>query len=357
MVNYTCLRCNYETKFKSSFINHLNRKNICLPTLEDISIEDIKKKYNLDNHLQNPPKSLQNPSKTLQNEKLCISLQNPPKSLQNPPKSLRNPSKIPPKPSKTLQNEKGKAVCEYCLREFTRRDNLTRHYGRCKIKKKEEEQNLKNKEVDNMYNNMNKDVEKNIHDDINNDLNNNISNIDKLTDKLTDKVEDLLIELCKKGKLTNTTNNTIHNTNNKNKIINIHINNFGSENTEYLNKDYLNNLLHGAFTAIPKLIEKIHFNPNHPENHNIKITNKKQPYIKVRKNDKWELHDKKETLETLVDDKYYILEDHYAGIEKEEDVSDHTKDIMEKFRNKFSEDKELQKDIQKQSEMIILNNS
>ncbi|MAO33146.1 MAG: hypothetical protein CMD03_00100, partial [Flavobacteriales bacterium] len=69
------------------------------------------------------------------------------------------------------------------------------------------------------------------------------------------------------------------------------------------------------------------------------------------------LHDKKETLETLVDDKYYILEDHYAGIEKEEDVSDHTKDIMEKFRNKFSEDKELQKDIQKQSEMIILNNS
>ena len=38
--------------------------------------------------------------------------------------------------------------------------------------------------------------------------------------------------------------------------------------------------------------------------------------------------------------------------EKEEDVSDHTKDIMEKFHNKFSEDKELQKDIQKQSEML-----
>ena len=35
--------------------------------------------------------------------------------------------------------------------------------------------------------------------------------------------------------------------------------------------------------------------------HNIKITNKKEPYVKVRKNDKWELQDKKEILENLVD--------------------------------------------------------
>ena len=30
---------------------------------------------------------------------------------------------------------------------------------------------------------------------------------------------------------------------------------------------------------------------------------------------------------------------------------------MDKFRDKFTEDKELQKDLQKKTEMIILNNS
>jgi hypothetical protein len=45
MVNYKCNRCGYETKHKANFITHLNRKNICSPLLEDISIENIKKYY------------------------------------------------------------------------------------------------------------------------------------------------------------------------------------------------------------------------------------------------------------------------------------------------------------------------
>ena len=342
MVCYICKRCGYIGTQKSNIKNHLNRKNICLPLLEDISIEEMKKMYgfiNSSKSLQNPPKPSKNPPKPLQNPSEINfenSLQNPPKNLQNPPKSLQNPSKTLQNPSKTLQNDSNKACCEYCLREFTRRDNLARHYGRCKIKKNLEENEKK----------MEKNDEKN---------NDSEKNTEKQIESLKDTVEDLLVELSNKN---TTIYNTTHNmTTHKNKIINIHINNYGSENTGYLKKDYLNNLLQGAFTAIPKLIEKIHFNPNHPENHNIKITNKKEPYIKVRKNDKWELHDKKETLETLVDDKYYILENHYSGVEEEKDVSIHTKEVMEKFRDKFNEDKELHKDLQKKSEMVILNNS
>jgi len=332
MVCYICKRCGYIGTQKSNIKNHLNRKNICLPLLEDISIEEMKKMYGFINSLKtlkNPPKPSKNPPKSLQNPSEINfenSLQNPPKTLQNPPKTLQNPPK-------TLQNDHTNAYCEYCLREFTRRDNLARHYGRCKIKKNLEENEKK----------MEKNDEKN---KINNE---------KQIESFKDTVEDLLVELSNKN---TTIYNTTHNmTTHKNKIINIHINNYGNENTGYLKKDYLNNLLQGAFTAIPKLIEKIHFNPNHPENHNIKITNKKEPYIKVRKNDKWELHDKKETLETLVDDKYYILENHYSGVEEEKDVSIHTKEVMEKFRDKFNEDKELHKDLQKKSEMVILNNS
>ena len=130
-----------------------------------------------------------------------------------------------------------------------------------------------------------------------------IKNQEQMKEQMKEMVEKLLIN---NGNTTNNNNNhNSHNTINNT----IHINNYGNENIDYLKENYLNNLLQGAFTAIPKLIENIHFNPQHPENHNIKITNKKEPYVKIRKNDKWELQDKKETLETLVDDKYYILEE------------------------------------------------
>ena len=45
MVEYKCLRCGYIGKEKRYLKNHLNRKNICKPILDDINIENIKKIY------------------------------------------------------------------------------------------------------------------------------------------------------------------------------------------------------------------------------------------------------------------------------------------------------------------------
>ena len=326
MVNYECQRCGYSTNHKASFTNHLNRKKICLPILENMGIEKIKKQYNIfkktklgNNSTQTAPFSTQTALFSTQTEKIKNEKQHL-NSTQIAPKQHPNSTLLAPKIIK----------CGFCDKLFTRKTGLTKHLKCCK------------KTGQNDYEKSSEFVK-----------------LRKDHDFWKDKVEDLLIALSKKSQnpnITNNTNNTYNTTTNQNKIINISINNYGNENTEYLNKDYLHNLLTGAFTAIPKLIEKIHFNPNHPENHNIIITNKKEPYIKVRKNDKWELQDKKETLETLVDDKYYILEDYYSEINSN-NISDHTKKVMNEFRNKFNYDKELQKDLQKKSEMIILNNS
>ena len=340
MVNYECKRCGYSTKQKCNFITHLNRKNKCHPILENISIEKMFEMYNFTKYIKN---STQIALFDTQTAPFSTQIQKNEKSKQHPnstqiaPKQHPNSTQIAPKIIK----------CDFCEKTFTRKTGLTKHLKCCKIK-----QNFDNEKNDENE----KKFEKNMKNEKNNDSEKDITEIDKLKkeqDKLKDQVEDLLIELSKK---TATINNITHNTtNNLNKIINISINNYGSENVDYLKKEYLDNLLTGAFTAIPKLIESIHFNPHHPENHNIKITNKKEPYIKVRKNDKWELQDKKETLETLVDDKYYILEEHYS--EMDTSLSDHAKNVMDKFRNKFTDDKELHKDIEKKSEMIILNNS
>ena len=319
MVEYICNRCGYNAKQKINLIRHLNRKNICSPLLEDISIENIKKHYGFEkcNHTapfdtQTAPFSTQ--TALFENEKQH------PNSTQIAPKQHPNSTQ-----KKTIK-------CDFCEKTFTRKTGLTKHLKCCKIKQKKEKSENEKDEKDKK-----------------------IKFLEKKQEELQDKVEDLLIELSKNGStINNITNNT---TNNQNKIINININNYGNENIDYLNKDYLNNLLQGAFTAIPKLIENIHFNPSHPENHNIKITNKKEPYIKVRKNDKWELQDKKETLETLVDDKYYILVDHYADVEKTDPIPEKTRTVMEQFHDSYMDKKELHKELQKKSEMIILNNS
>ena len=72
--------------------------------------------------------------------------------------------------------------------------------------------------------------------------------------------------------------------------------------------------------AIPELIKHTHFNTEHPENQNIKITNKKEPYIKVRKNNKWELQDKDETITDLIDRQQIHLLD--EDVEKKIEESD-----------------------------------
>ncbi len=324
MVEYKCFRCGYTAKQKTHLLNHLNRKNICRPLLEDIRIEEVKKHYGFkiknlttlfDTQIA-PSEHLLAPSEHFLSTQILNS-EHPLSTQIAPSEHLLAPKKV----QKTF-------LCKFCNKSFTRKTGLTKHLKCCKKKNE-------------------------------NDENTELFELKKQHEELKEQVEDLLIELSKQSTISNTTNNNTTNntTNNQNKIINININNFGNENTKYLRKDYLNNLLEKAFTAIPKLIEKIHFNPKHPENHNIKITNKKEPYIKVRKNDKWELQDKKETLENLVDDKYYILEDHYAEVEEKKEIPEHTKNVMNKFRDKFTEDKELQKDLQKKSEMIILNNS
>ena len=146
----------------------------------------------------------------------------------------------------------------------------------------------------------------------------------------------------------------------ENMNIEIVINNYGSENLKHLRSKDFAGLLNGIYGAVPKLIEKIHFDPKHPENHNIKFTNKKLPYLKIMKDDKWQLVNKKHELLDLIDNKYYMLkEKYYAILEKKKyNVTTLQKDIIEKFMKKYNEDdKKVMLDLIDRTELMLLNNS
>ena len=69
------------------------------------------------------------------------------------------------------------------------------------------------------------------------------------------------------------------------------INNFGNEKTDYVNKDETN---------VIKLLKSIHFNPDHPENHNIKIKNINKNLLEYYKDGKWIIEKKDRVFEWMI---------------------------------------------------------
>ena len=160
----------------------------------------------------------------------------------------------------------------------------------------------------------------------------------------------------------NNNNNHSHNTsdsyNTDNSINNtININNFGCENKDYITKKYLIELLKCPFQAIPKLIEYTHFNKDHPENQNIILPNKKQPYVKIKKDDKWIYVDRKSTILNLIDDTHGDLNDEPLKKHIAKHFSEHLQDRYSRFNDRYlNDEKDLAIQLYKETELVMINN-
>lgn len=156
----------------------------------------------------------------------------------------------------------------------------------------------------------------------------------------------------------NTTNiDTQNNIENQNieQTINININAFGKENVDYLDDAAIADCIGRVYKSVPAILREIHFNPEHPENHNIKITNRKLPYASVMGNDQtWKIMNKKEAIETMVYNGYNLLDEKYP--ETKNKLSSRRQQHFEGFQDKFlSEDKDLVKQVKNDVEIMILN--
>lgn len=150
-------------------------------------------------------------------------------------------------------------------------------------------------------------------------------------------------------------NTNCNNQTNNNNNITININAFGKENTEHIDDKAILSCIGRVYKSIPALLEKIHFDPEHPENHNIKITNKKLPYASVMgDNNKWKTVDRKDAIESMVLNGYNMLDEKYA--ENKEKFPSSKQQNFEGFQSKFeAEDKDLMKQIKTEVNMMVLN--
>lgn len=237
----------------------------------------------------------------------------PPENSGFPPEN----SGLPPENSgkiNTIEKKVFECHCIYCGNEFKRKDNLTRHLkNRCPVLKNHmaqlDETNKKNEEI------------------------------------LKNKINDLQLALINKPTTNITTFNTVNN---------VKINNYGNENLEYLTIQGVNKLIEAPYTAIPNIIKTIHYNPEHPENNNMKITNKRDPYIRLLEDNKWKIDNKKKVINSLID-KGKIILDKY----RDSDMHTDFKNICyEQFSEQLEkDDKVLIKQMINDLELLILNNS
>ena len=185
-----------------------------------------------------------------------------------------------------------------------------------------------------------------------NELRDKLNLYEKKQEELEAKIA-MLLE--RNNASTTTTNTNSNNTNSNNQNITININAFGHENTDYLDEKTILSCIDRVYKSIPSLLEKLHFDPKHPENHNIKITNKKLPYASVMgNNQKWKTVDRKDAVESMVRKGYNLLDDTYA--ENKKKFSSLKQQNFEGFQSKYeAEDKDLARQLKTDVEMMVLN--
>ena len=152
------------------------------------------------------------------------------------------------------------------------------------------------------------------------------------------------------GHVDNSTNTTT-NINN----LNVNITPFWDPETDFLtDRDYIECLRQLKSRIIPVLVQKLHFNPNHPENYNMVITNLKTKYAKVFDGNRWLVYDEDELLEKLLMDREYLITEWTACNDSEKFQKWNEK--WDNFQDDLHENERLRDKIKKEIKFALYNN-
>ena len=289
----TCPRCGYSTSVKSHMKKHFERKIQCSPILADLTTEK------------------------------CIELV----FKGNINIQINHDTDTMKMSDNSIEDEKEVYSCDYCNKQFNHRQSRYRHQNKCKHRI------IVQRSVDKEEDTVEKLKEK----------------IELLKEQHRQEISQLITKI---GDRT-----TTHIENTHNVCVNVTVNNFGNENTDYITQDLISKLLKVPYAALPKMVSHLHLNSKHPENQNVRITNKKLPYISIYRDNRWILEHKKEILNALLDQSYDIISDEYD----EKGVMYLTPEQANRFidfQNEYEcESATVKKDLLKEVELRILNAS
>ena len=331
---YNCQICNFSTNLRSNYVRHLLTP---------------KHKKRIDESLSSRSDSEKKEYSALLLAHKCTQIDQNVHTNAHFPLSTKK---------KRVQNLGGDYhhICSFCNRSFSKKSSLTRHHKYyCKEKLKEEQDDELKTMMEMTIIQQSRDIQ---------ELLKKVPNIEDLPNYQNTKEPFInqnsnnshnVFNNNSQNNSNNNSNNTINHTtiNNINNTINI--NNFGNENLDMLTNKFMRAMIDKPYTAIPKMIKKIHFNDKYPENKNIRMLNKKDNKLQIIENGKWIYVDKDETLDMLLGDKNCKLDDYYErNKSKFTDTQVHR---FNHFQEKIGEsDKKVNQNIVKGTDLIFWNN-
>jgi hypothetical protein len=229
---------------------------------------NTKKKYNYDKHLLSNKHKLVE-SKSLVSQKLA----------EISPKVVEVSQKL----AETLPEISNLFKCKYCEQGYKHKSSLSKHIKYSCTKNKTED-------LTELVRLLNLQLEQ---------QKNQLEHKDKQLETQSKQIEKLMDKLEINTYNTNS-NNTINVTNNINLL------NYDKTDTSHLtDKDYEKCIKH-VYDCVVKMIEKVHFNPEKPENMNLYISNIKSNHIMMYKDNKWLLVNNAE-VESIYADKDNLI--------------------------------------------------
>ena len=128
---------------------------------------------------------------------------------------------------------------------------------------------------------------------------------------------------------------------------------FGDEDLSFIKDDVYKKLINSGFKSVPNFIEHIHFNKEHPQNHNIYISNMRNSYILIYDGEKWELKERDEVIEDLMNSKTDLLLEKFDQLTEELPKTAINK--FKRFIDKKDDDNIINK-IKNEIKLILYNN-
>lgn len=196
--------------------------------------------------------------------------------------------------------KKGVYACENCGKIYKTSSGKSKHKKTCLKDSKEKDKIIQEK------------------DDLLKEALAKINEEQQSREKLEEMVKELLLQ---KQCVQNITNN--------NYII---INSFGEENTDYLRQDesFVKKCIECPMQSIQKYLDAVHFNKEHPENNNIKLTNLQSPFMDYFKNGNWSKIEQRVLIPNIIHKSVKVI---HSLIEDNDDKAEK----WYKYRNQLGE--------------------